>query len=71
MMSGTEVGFSQVSVIKMTSGMWVVLVSQISAACLPSERALSRMQWSSPVAPASVGGMWVVVFAVLLKLAVA
>ena len=53
-MSGAEAGFSQVSVMKITSGVWVVIVSQISDACLLSDRALSSMQWSSLVA-GSVG----------------
>ena len=68
---GAEAGFSQVSVMKMTSGVWVVIVSQISDECLPSERALSRMQWSLPVAlvasgEVSVGVLWMMLFAVVL-----
>ena len=43
-MFGAEAGFSQVSVMKTASGVWVVMVSQISEACLPNERALIRMQ---------------------------
>ena len=65
-MSSAEAGFNQVSVMKMTSKVWVVIVSQISESCLLS--VLISMQWSLTVALAadSAGGTWVVVFVVLL-----
>ena len=44
--SDAEAGFNQASVKKMTSVVWVEIVSQIWVAYLQSERALNRMQWS-------------------------
>ena len=61
-MSGADAGFSQVSVMNTASGLWFVMVSQISVACLSSEQALIRMQWSSLESLVFVflGGVWTV-----------
>ena len=45
-MSCMEAGFSQVAVMKMMFGVWAEIMFQISAACLLSEHALSRMPCS-------------------------
>ena len=66
-MSGAEAAFSQVSVMKIAYGVWVVMVSQSSVVCFPSERVLISMQLSSPVAwmLVSLGGELVEVWPVV------
>ena len=54
-MSGADVGLSQVLVRKMTSGVRNVIASQILVLCLWSDRELIRRHWISP-GSVEVGG---------------